>query len=333
MLTAGLAAAGLAVAGCGKDSNGPDPVNVAPTANFNFSCTDLDCDFTDLSSDTDGDVASVAWAFGDDATSTSRNPSHSYAAGGTFSVTMTVTDDQDEVGTLSRDVTVTAPGTQPTNQAPTARFDISCVAVACTFTDESIDPDGNGTIVGWAWDFGDGETSTAQNPPAHEYAATALESFTVRLTVTDNGGLTSTRSVTISVAPPASLSCNGGACTLLLPEPSTVVVTLVSRECTARNNTFEITAPTLETLFTDGCYVPAAGTSFDLNGGAAYAAGTELAAQVSSGSVKLEAEPSLRVTGSYAEGWTLEFDDGEDATFPEPDFNDIVIRIVATPAS
>ena len=50
-----------------------------------------------------------------------------------------------------------------------------------------------------------------------------------------------------------------------------------------------------------------------------------------SGSVKLETEPSLRVTGSFAEGWTLEFDDGEDATFPEPDFNDLVLRIVATP--
>ena len=39
---------------------------------------------------------------------------------------------------------------------------------------------------------------------------------------------------------------------------------------------------------------------------------------------KLETDPALRVVGAYPE-WTLEFDDGEDATPPEPDFNDLVI--------
>ncbi len=72
------------------------------------------------------------------------------------------------------------------------------------------------------------------------------------------------------------------------------------------------------------------GTTFDLNEGNAYDAGTQLEAEVLSGSVKLETEPSLRVTRSFQDGWTLEFDDGEDATFPEPDFNDLVITITAT---
>jgi PKD repeat protein len=340
VITAGLAAAGLALTGCGNDSNGPGGNNVAPTANFTSECTDLACDFSDLSSDPDGTVASVAWQFGDGGTAGIRNPSHAYAGNGpgtdaTYTVTMTVTDNDGAEGTLSRDVTVSEPGTQPTNNAPTAEFNIVCASVTCTFTDESTDPDGNGTIVSWAWEFGDGETAAVQNPPAHTYAATGLESFTVRLTVTDDGGLSSTRSVQISVAPPATLTCNGVACTLLLPEPSTVTVTLESRECTARNNTFRITAPVPETLFTDGCYTPVPGTpeaTFQLDNGGVFAAGTELEAEVLSGSVKLETEPALRVTGSFATGWTLEFDDGEDATFPEPDFNDLVIRIVATPA-
>ena len=339
MITAGLTAAGLALAACGDDGNGPDPQNVAPTANFTAECADLACDFSDLSSDTDGTVVSVAWEFGDGGTAGIRNPSHTYAGNGpgteaTYTVTMTVTDDDGDEGTLSRDVEVSEPGTQPTNNAPTAEFDISCASVTCTFTDESTDPDGNGTIVSWAWEFGDGETSDLQNPAAHAYAATSLQSYTVRLTVTDAGGLSSSRTRQISVAPPATLTCNGSACTLLLPEPSTVTVTLESRECTARNNTFRITAPALETLFTDGCYTPVPGTpeaTFDLNNGEAYAAGTELAAEVLSGSVKLETEPALQVTGSFAEGWTLSFDDGEDATFPEPDFNDLVVRVVATP--
>jgi PKD repeat protein len=335
--TASLAA-GLALAACG-DSNGPDPDdNVAPTANFTSSCTDLACDFSDLSSDPDGTVTTVAWEFGDGGTAGIKNPSHTYAGNGpgtdaTYSVTMTVTDDEGAEGSLSRDVIVSEPGTQPTNEAPTAEFNISCVSLTCTFTDESTDPDGNETIAGWAWDFGDGETASVQNPPAHTFAATGLETFSVRLTVTDDGGLKSSRTIQISVAPPASLTCNGSACTLLLPEPATVTMVLESRECTARNNTFRLVSPTVDTLFTDGCYTPDVGEVFDLNGGEAYAAGTELAAEVLSGSVKLETEPSLQVTGSFAEGWLLSFDDGEDATFPEPDFNDLVIRVIATPVN
>jgi len=330
LITAGLAAAGLTLAGCGND-NGPDDENVEPTADFVFDCSDLDCTFSDLSSDPDGQVSSVTWDFGDSESSTTRNPSHSYADGGTYSVTMTVTDDQGAEGTLSRDVVVTEPGTQPTNNAPSADFDVVCVSLTCTFTDASSDPDGNGDIVAWAWEFGDGTTSDVQAPPTHTYAATGMTSFTVRLQVTDAGGLTSSRSLQLNVAPPAALTCDGAACKLLLPEPSTVEVTLESRECTARNNTFRITQPAEEVLFTDGCYTPAIGFSWDLNGGNAYEAGTELEAEVLSGSVKLETQPALRVTGSYEEGWTLSFDDGEDATFPEPDFNDLVIKVVATP--
>ena len=333
-LMTAVGAVGLAASGCGNDGGPDDDNNIAPTANFTFECSDLDCDFTDLSSDQDGSVASVSWNFGDDATAGTRNPSHSYADGGTYTVTMTVTDNQGAEGTVSHDVEVTEPGTQPTNNAPSADFDISCVSLTCTFTDASSDPDGNSDVVAWAWEFGDDATASVQNPDPHTYSATALASFTVRLTVTDAGGLSSTRSRQISVAPPATLTCNGAACTLLLPVASTVEVTLESRECTVRNNTFRLTQPNEEVLFTDGCYTPVPGTpeaTFELNEGNAYEAGTELEAEVLSGSVKLEAEPGLQVTGSFEEGWTLSFDDGEDATFPEPDFNDLVVRIVATP--
>jgi PKD repeat protein len=322
----GMLVLGLAATGCG-DSNGPDPdpENNAPTANFTIDCTDLECSFTNLSSDSDGQVESSAWEFGDAATAGTPNATHAYAAAGDFQVTLTVTDDDGAEGTVTKSVSVT----QPAPGAPVATFTVTCFSLDCTFVDESEDSDG-GAIVSWAWEFGDDETSDVQNPPTHHYDVTELTQFQASLTVTDNDGLTSTKTITFTVSPSASLTCNGVACVLTLEDDAIVTVTLESRECTARNNTFRITQPAEEVLITDGCYSPEVGTTWDLNNGEAYAAGTELNAEVISGSLKQETAPALRVLGAYPV-WTLEFDDGEDATPPEPDFNDLVITITATP--
>jgi PKD repeat protein len=91
--------------GGGGDTNSP------PTASFTKSCTDLNCNFTDTSTDSDGSIASRAWAFGDGGTSTAQNPSHSYAAGGTYTVTLTVTDNAGATGTTSQSVTVSSGST------------------------------------------------------------------------------------------------------------------------------------------------------------------------------------------------------------------------------
>jgi PKD repeat protein len=318
------------LAACG-DSNGPDPdpdpENDAPTANFTWECTDLACTFTNLSSDSDGTVTASQWEFGDDEQSQNASPNHTFASADDFQVTLTVTDDDGAEGTVTKTVSVT----EPAPGGPVAAFTVTCFSLDCTFTDESEDSDG-GTIVSWAWEFGDGESSAEQTPAVHHYDVAELTEFTARLTVTDNDGLSSTKTATFTVAPSASLTCNGVDCVLTLEDDAIVTVTLESRECTARNNTFRITQPAEEVLITDGCYAPAVGSSWALNNGEAYAAGTELNAEVISGSLKLETDPALRVVGTYPE-WTLEFDDGEDATPPEPDFNDMVITITATPVS
>jgi len=83
--------------------------NVAPTASFTHACTDLDCTFTDESTDSDGTIASWSWTFGDGATSVGQNPTHTYGAGGTYTVGLTVTDNDGATDTASQDVTVTAP--------------------------------------------------------------------------------------------------------------------------------------------------------------------------------------------------------------------------------
>jgi PKD repeat protein len=188
------------------------PPNQAPTANFTFSCSGLGCTFTSTSSDPDGSIASYSWSFGDGATSTVQNPSHTYTAGGSYSVTLRVTDSQGAQSPVTtKTVTVTPP-----NQAPTANFTFSCSGLGCTFTSTSSDPDGS--IASYSWNFGDGVTSTAQNP-GHTYAAGG--SYSVTLRVTDNQGAQSpVTSKTVTVTPPnqapaASFtrSCSGLTCT------------------------------------------------------------------------------------------------------------------------
>ncbi len=81
--------------------------NQPPTASFTYFCSGLDCTFDGSgSSDSDGTVASYEWSFGDGGSATGATPSHSYAAGGTYGVTLVVTDDGGATGSASQNVTV-----------------------------------------------------------------------------------------------------------------------------------------------------------------------------------------------------------------------------------
>lgn len=83
--------------------------NLAPTADFTFSTAGLTASFTDTSWDSDGVISSWFWEFGDGATSTSQSPSHAYTSADTYTVTLTVTDDNGASDTTSQSVTVTDP--------------------------------------------------------------------------------------------------------------------------------------------------------------------------------------------------------------------------------
>jgi len=148
-------------------------VGVGPVADFGATPQSgglpLAVTFKDMSG---GNPTSWAWVFGDGATSTAQNPSHTYTKAGTYTVRLTVAN---AFGTSSK----TKSGYITTGVPPTADFTSGArsgaVPLAVAFTDAS-----KGTPTTWAWAFGDGGTSTTRNP-THTY--TTVGTYTVTLTV------------------------------------------------------------------------------------------------------------------------------------------------------
>ncbi|HEY3438700.1 MAG TPA: PKD domain-containing protein [Actinotalea sp.] len=186
--------------------------NVAPTAAFTSSASFLTASVDGSgSSDSDGTVASYAWDFGDGATGTGVTASHTYAAAGTYPVTLVVTDDKGGTGTVAHSVTVTAP---PVNQPPTASFTSSSTFLAAS-VDGSGSSDGDGTVASYAWDFGDGSTATGVTA-SHTYAAAGT--YSVTLIVTDDKGATGTvaHDITVTANQPPVAAFTSSAVNLAL---------------------------------------------------------------------------------------------------------------------
>jgi PKD repeat protein len=154
---------------------------VAPVAAFSADVTSgtepLTVTFTDASTNT---PTSWSWTFGDGGTSTLRNPVHVYSDPGTYTVSLTVTNAAgSDTETKTGYITVYAAASAPT-AAFTADYTSGTAPLTVTFTDSS-----TGNPTSWLWDFGDGTTSTDQNP-VHTY--TISGSYTVTLTVSNTAG-------------------------------------------------------------------------------------------------------------------------------------------------
>ncbi|MFJ3792320.1 collagenase [Kitasatospora sp. NPDC090091] len=96
----------LTTCAAGTCSGTTPPGNQAPTAAFTTAVGELAVTFVDRSTDPDGRIASRAWDFGDGTTSTAANPTKWYTAAGTYTVTLTVTDDKGATARTSQSVTV-----------------------------------------------------------------------------------------------------------------------------------------------------------------------------------------------------------------------------------
>jgi quinol monooxygenase YgiN len=99
-----------------------------------------------------------------------------------------------------KDLQVIDPVAPPANQSPVAAF-TSSVSGLKVSVDGSGSSDPDGSVASYAWDFGDGKTGTGATT-SHTYDQAG--SFTVKLTVTDNGGVSASKSATVEVSAPAA---------------------------------------------------------------------------------------------------------------------------------
>ncbi len=154
------------------------------------------------STDPDGTIISYAWDFGDTTSGTGVATGHTYAAVGTYRVTLTVVDNESFSRSTSHDVIIQTPQTP---QPPVASFLANPTRAnpgdPIAF-DGSASTDPDGTIVSYAWDFGDTSTATGVTA-SHAYAAPGA--YLVTLTVIDNSTMSDTASETVVVnAPPGA---------------------------------------------------------------------------------------------------------------------------------
>ena len=159
-----------------------------PVVNFSATptsgCVPLTVHFTDLSNAGSSTITTWLWDFGDGTTGNSQNPTHIYSAAGTYNVTLQVTTSAGCSKTLTKNNYI------HTSNGVTANFTNTAPAgcklpVTIVFTNTST---GSGAL-SYSWNFGDGGTSTLQNP-SHTYNSSG--NFTVILVVTSNTGCSNT---------------------------------------------------------------------------------------------------------------------------------------------
>ncbi len=167
-----------------------DPSQPPPAPEVDFTATPrtgdapLEVQFTSVVT---GEVTSYAWTFGDGGIATAAHPTHTYQSAGSFGVTLAITGPGGTVQTVKPNyITI-----NPPPGAPTAIFSADMVSgiapLTVTFTAST-----SGTVEGWQWDFGDGNTAFTGPVVQHVYGdsntTTVDTTFNVSLTVTNTYG-------------------------------------------------------------------------------------------------------------------------------------------------
>ena len=170
---------------------------VPPTASFTFSPNNptinqqITFDASE-SSDPNGEITNYLWDFGDGGSDQGKMVAHNYSQAGAYTVSLTVTDDQNLTSDSNQVVTV--------RPRLAAKFDVSPPEPDSTQL-ITFDASGStGEIVAWYWDLGDSSRPATTEVVGKQYLTNGT--YEVTLTVTDDGGLTDTTSQDVVVVRP-----------------------------------------------------------------------------------------------------------------------------------
>ncbi|MFN8286245.1 MAG: PKD domain-containing protein [Chitinophagales bacterium] len=178
--------------GCADTTSASLNVFEQPNASFTVAavCEGNTSNFVNNSTISTGGITSYNWNFGDGSNDSQQNPTHNYAAAGTYNTTLIVISNNGCADTAILQAVV--------NPKPLASFTASnvCYPAAMQFTNQS-----TGTINTYNWNFDDGNTDN-QNSPAHNYNADAT--YNPELIVTTAAGCADTLSMPVTVYPKPS---------------------------------------------------------------------------------------------------------------------------------
>lgn len=168
----------------------PSPVTAPPSQAYPLSAdfsayvdtvNQLKVHFSDTSDDGSGVVNQWVWTFGDGSPASNlEDPIYTYAAFGTYQVSLTVTDSNSNTSSITKTVNV------PNNTnlyPPQVTFTTAMNGLTVTFTDTSKDAN---QINSWSWNFGDGTANGNTQVVAHTYSGSGV--YSVSLTISDITG-------------------------------------------------------------------------------------------------------------------------------------------------
>jgi PKD repeat protein/predicted nucleotidyltransferase len=189
--------------------------NVQAFYSYDEVCLGYPTHFTDQSVATDG-IASWKWDFKDGSIYSLQNPVHQYSSSGTYNVKLVITDNNGIKDSLEHNIVVRP---KPLTGFSTPEV---CQGIPVTATNTT---NNNGLIIStWKWDFGDGSTSTEQQPAPHGYLNAG--DYTVKMkAITSNSCADSvTHVVSVGAYPIAAITanapltfCKGDSVTLYVP--------------------------------------------------------------------------------------------------------------------
>ena len=186
--------------------------NVAPVAVITVGSGSEEGDIITFSGTSTTDTSSdlplliYAWTFGDGGTASGSSVTHAYVDEGTYTVGLTVTDDDGSSSSTTATMTIT-------NAAPVATITSVSTGYADILPDVNVTFVGTGTDKGtsdtltYSWDFGDGSSFATTATAVHAYSAS--DNYTVKFTVTDNDGAATTTTAVVWVKSLASATTGG----------------------------------------------------------------------------------------------------------------------------